>query len=74
MKLPGTDELIRIVGAVAVTVAVVGLATTFFMWVLTNMKPSGLIIKMRKYRNLPSDRTSFAENVSPKCASDYAPQ
>jgi len=33
MKLPGTDELIRIVGAVAVTVAVVGLATMFFMWV-----------------------------------------
>jgi hypothetical protein len=33
MKLPATDELIRIAGAVAVTVAVVGLAAMFFMWV-----------------------------------------
>jgi len=33
MKLPATDELIRIAGAVAVTVAVVGFAAMFFMWV-----------------------------------------
>lgn len=33
MRLPATDELIRIAGAVAVTVAVVGLAAMFFMWV-----------------------------------------
>jgi hypothetical protein len=33
MNLPATDELIRIAGAVAVTVAVVGLAAMFFMWV-----------------------------------------
>lgn len=33
MKLPATDELIRIGGAVAVTVAVIGLAAMFFMWV-----------------------------------------
>jgi len=33
MKLPETDELIRIGGAVAVTAAVVGLAAMFFIWV-----------------------------------------
>jgi hypothetical protein len=33
MKLPATDEFIRIAGAAVATGAVVGLAVMFFIWV-----------------------------------------